>query len=72
MEWNSPISSFCQEIKGFTNEAESLKKELKIEFSEVYSGGLGRRNKMKAKFELKEDVQLVFKKKKNVPFALLK
>ena len=25
--WNSPISSFCQKIKGFTNEAESLKKE---------------------------------------------
>ena len=23
--WNSPISSFCQEIKGFTNAAESLK-----------------------------------------------
>ena len=48
--WNSPISSFCQEIKGFTNEAENLKKELKIIFSEVSSGGLGRYNKLKAKF----------------------
>ena len=27
---------------------------------------------MKAKFEVKENVQLVFKKKKNVPFASLK
>ena len=47
--WNSPISLFCQEIKGFTNEAESLKKELKIKFSEVFSGCLGRCNKMKGK-----------------------
>ena len=30
--WNSPISLFCQEIKNFTNEAESLKEELKIKF----------------------------------------
>ena len=36
--WNCPIMSFCQEIKCFTNEAESLKKELKIKFSEVFSG----------------------------------
>ena len=70
--WNSPISLFCQEIKGFINDAESLKKELKIEFSEEFSRGLGRCSKMKAKFELKEKVQPVFKKKSNVPFALLK
>ena len=37
--WNSHISLFCQEIKAFTNIAESLKKELKIKFSEVFSGG---------------------------------
>lgn len=30
--WNSPISSFCQKVKGFTNEAESLKEELKNHF----------------------------------------
>ena len=70
--WNSSISLFCKEIKGFINEAESLKKELKIEFSDVFSGGLGGCNKMKAKFELKENVQQVFKKKRNVPFASLK
>ena len=34
--WNSPISSFCQEIKSFTNKAESFKKELKIKFSEAF------------------------------------
>ena len=37
--WNSPICSFCQESKGFTNGAVSLKKELKIKFSEGFSGG---------------------------------
>ena len=65
--WNSPISLFCQKIKGFTNKAESLKKELKIRFSEVFSGGLGRCNKMKTKFKLKENVLPVFKKKRNIP-----
>ena len=70
--WNSPISLFCREIRGFDNEADSLEKELKIRFSEVFSSGLGRCNKMKAKFELKENVQPVYKKKKNVLFASLK
>ena len=40
--------------------------------SDVFSGCLGRCNKMKAKFKLKENVQLVFKKNRSVPFALLK
>ena len=70
--WNNPITSFCQEIKGFTNEAESLKKELKIKFSEVFSGGLGRCNKMKAKFELKENIQPIFKKKKEYTLCIVK
>ena len=70
--WNNPISSFCQEIKSFTNEAESLNKESKIKFSEVFSDVLDRCNKMKTIFELKENVQPVFKKKRNVFFASLK
>ena len=45
---------------------------MKIKFSEILSGGLGRCNKMKAKFNLKENVGPVFKKKSNVPFASLK
>ena len=58
--------------KSFTNEAESLKKELKIKFLEIFSGSFDRCNKMDAKFELKQNVQQVFKKKRNVPFELLK
>ena len=47
-----------------TNEAETWKKELKIEFSLVFSGGFSRCNKLKAKFKLKKNVQPVLKKKK--------
>ena len=49
-----------------------FKEEFLIKFAEVFSSGLGRCNKMKAKFELKQNVQPGFKKKKNVVFALLK
>ena len=51
--WNSPISLFSKEIEGFTKEAESLKEELKIKFSEIFSGVFGRFNKMNPKFEFK-------------------
>ena len=70
--WSSPIRSFCQEIKGFTNETERFKERLKIKFSEVFSGDSGQCNKMKANFELKENVDQVFKKKRDVPFGSLK
>ena len=62
--WNSPISSFRQEIKGFYQRSRKFKKELKIRFSELFSGGLGRCSRIKAKFELKENIWPVFKKKK--------
>ena len=42
---------------------------MKIKFSEVFSGGLGRCNKIKAKFQLKENIKPVFKKNRNVPFV---
>ena len=66
--WNSPISLFCQEIKGFTNEAECLKKELKIKFSEVFSSGLGKCNKMKAKGKCTTS----FQKAKEYTFCIIK
>ena len=70
--WNGPSGTFCQEIKGFTNKAKSLKKELKLKFSKKFSGGLGRCNKMIVEFEQKENIQPIFKKKRNVPFTVLK
>ena len=67
--WNSPISSFYHEIIGFTHKAKSLKKELKIKFSEVFSGGLGRCNKIQAKGKCTTAVQ---KKKKKSTLCIEK
>ena len=63
-----PVNSYCQKIENLDAEAE---KELKEAYPEIFSGGLGRCIKMMAKFELQDDVQPVFKKKQNVPFASL-
>ena len=43
--------------------------ELKGSFLEVFSAGLGKCTKIKAKFEVKENTRLIFRKKRNVPFA---
>ena len=69
--YDMTINSFCKKIESLTNETDILKKELKAKFPEVFSGGLGRRYKIFAKFELQENVILVFKRKRNVPFTSL-
>ena len=70
--WNSPINTFCKKVEHSTAaEREKLLKELKESFPDVFSGGLGRCNKMTARLELKEDSHPVFKKKRNIPFASL-
>ena len=43
--------------------------ELKSCFPEIFSAGLGKCTKIKAKFKLKENTRLIFRKKRNVPFA---
>ena len=43
--------------------------ELKGSFPEVFSAGLGKYIKIKAKFELKENTRPIFRKKRKVPFA---
>ena len=60
---------FCQKVECFTAEAEKIKMELKGSFPEVFSAGLGKCTKIKAKFELKENTRPIFRKKRNVPFA---
>ena len=50
-------------------EAEKIKMKLKGSFPEVFSAGLGKCTKIKAKFELKENKRHIFRKKRNVPFA---
>ena len=43
--------------------------ELKGNFPEVFSAGLGKCTKIKAKFELKENTRPIFRQKLNVPFS---
>ena len=43
--------------------------ELKGSFPKVFSAGLGKCTKTKAKFELKENTRPIFRKKRNVPFT---
>ena len=67
--WDQPINTFCQKVECITVEAENIKMELKGSFPEVFSAGLGKCSKIKAKFELKENTRPIFRKKRNVPFA---
>ena len=67
--WDQPINTFCQKVECITAEAEKIKMELKGSFPEVFSAGLGKCTKIKAKFEQKENRRPIFRKKRNVPFA---
>ena len=64
--WDCPMNTFCT-----TFNSVNLKKELKQRFPQVFSGGLGKCYKLKAKLKVKDSTQPVFKKKRNVPFAAL-
>ena len=70
--WDQPINTFCQKVECITVEAEKIKIKLKGSFPEVFSVGLGKCTKTKAKFELKENICPIFRKKRNVPFAATK
>ena len=67
--WDQPINTFCQKGECITAEAEKIKMELKGSFPEVFSAGLGKCTKIKAKFELMENTRPIFRKRRNVPFA---
>ena len=68
--WDQPINTFCQKVECITTEAEKIKMELKGCFPEVFSAGLDKCTKIKAKFELKENTRPIFRKKWNIPFAV--
>ena len=65
--FNIPINTFCNKIDGTTS-ADKLKKEVKIKFPVIFSKGLGFCSKVKAKFEVKENVMPVFHSKRAVPY----
>ena len=68
--WDQPINTFCQKVECITAEAEKKNKmELIGSFPELFSAGLGKCTKIKAKFELKENTRPIFRKKRNVLFA---
>ena len=69
--WDVLINLFCQNLENLTIETKKLINDLKETFPEVFQGGLGRYNKMTVKFELKDNIQPGFKKKRNVPFVSL-
>ena len=58
--WDQPINTFCQKVECITVEAEKIMMELKSSFPEVFSAGLGKCTKIKAKFELKENTRSHF------------
>ena len=60
------MSTFCRKIESTTPNSVNLKKELKQRFPQVFF-----LSKLKAKLKVKDGAQLVFKKKRNVPFATL-
>ena len=55
--WDQSINTVCQKVECITAEAEKIRMELKCSFPEVFSAGLGKCTKLKAKFELKENTR---------------
>ena len=73
--WDLPISYFCNKVNSPPSEAnnrtETLKKELKKEFPNIFSEGLGKCTKTKVKIQVKENAILVFKPKRSVPYKAI-
>ena len=67
--FNVSINTFCIKIDGTTTNSDKLKKELIIKFPEIFSERLGFCSKVKAKFEVKENVITVFRPKRAVPYT---
>ena len=67
--FNIPINTFCNRIDGTRTSSDKLKKELKIKFSKIFSEGIGFCSKVKAKFEVKENIMPVFRSKRLVSYA---
>ena len=69
--WNLPISTFCRKAESCSSATENLISKLKKEFAEVFTPGLGKCTKMSAELKLKQNMQPVFIRKRNVPSASL-
>ena len=67
--FNVPIDTFGNKIDSTTTSLDKLKKELKMKSAETFSEGLRFFSKVKAKFEVKENVMPVFRPKRPLPYA---
>ena len=63
------MSTFCRKLQSPITNTEKLKQELKQNFPEIFSGGLGKCTKIKAQFQVKNNAQPIFKTKQNVNFV---
>ena len=52
--WDCPISTLCRKIESTTHNSVNLKKEHKQRFTQVFSDGLGKCSKLKAKLKVKD------------------
>ena len=62
---------FCNNVDGLSTNTEKLKRELKANFPPIFLEGLGFCSKVKAKFNLKENVTPIFQPKRQVLFVAL-
>ncbi len=60
----------CNFVEGNNKSQTSLSNKLIREFSEIFSGTLGKYNRNKVKLNLKPDVEPVFMRARPIPFAL--
>ena len=67
--WDSPMNNFCNKVEGLSAEADKLRTDLKEKFPTVFADKLGQCTKVRAKLELRDDHNPVFKKPRSVPFA---
>ena len=69
--WDLPISTFCRKAELCSSPTENIISKLKKEFAEVFTPGLGKCTKMAAELKLKQNMQPVFIRKRNMLFASL-
>ena len=73
--WEKPINAFCRKLNsssmGKSKQTENFVNKLKSEFSKIFADKLGCCMKTEVRFELKDNVKLVFKPKRKVPFSSL-
>ena len=69
--WDLHISAFCRKAESYSSATKNLISKLKKEFAEVFTPDLGKCTKIAAKLKLRQNMQPVFIRKGNVPFASL-